>query len=153
MHPRRPVHSRRGAALLFVLVTLFVASLIMVTLAQGVVRQHRQQRLERDHWQAELVADAAVDRLQILLENAPASTRQTWSTVPDETRPQAVAESTAEVTSTTEGYRLTVLTEYPAGSPFRIRIRREITGWQPKLPTTTATDLPPVSALNLENVP
>jgi|GEM_PF-3231362 len=145
--------ARRGAALLFIVVMLFVTSLMLVTLTQGVIRQHRQQRHERDRWQAEFCADAALDRLAIVLRDAPETTSHVWTTVPDATRPGATAVVTTTIAALPAGRRVTAVTDFPAGSTHRVRIRRVI-DWPVEAATmTTALGSQPVSALNLENVP
>lgn len=148
----RTAARRRGAALLFIVVTLVVVSLMMVTLTQGVVRQHRQMLQERTRWQAELCADAGLDRLARLLGESPETTTDTWTFTPDEARPDQTAVVTSQIESLTTSRQVTVVAEYPAGSTHRIRIRR-VVEWPLAATLTTENLTLPVSALNLENLP
>ena len=148
----RDLPARRGAALLFIVVLLFVTSLMLVTLTQGVIRQHRQQLHERDRWQAEFCADAALDRLKKVLQETPAAASHTWTTAPDSARPEVTAVVTAEMETLPEGRRVTVLAEYPAGSTHRIRIRRVVVWPLSAATTPPVMETQPVSALILENV-
>lgn len=73
--------SRNAAALVLALILLFVTSAICASLARGVVL--RQQQLE-PRWQgaqAELLADAAIERAVAKLQSDPDYTLETWTPV------------------------------------------------------------------------
>jgi len=79
---RRPIQqrerSRCGAALVMALILLFVTSAICVSLTRRVVM--RQQQLE-PRWQgvqAELLADAAIERAVAKLQLDPTFQSETW---------------------------------------------------------------------------
>ncbi len=122
------LHQRRGAAMLFVVVLLFVASLLMATLVQSVLRQHRQLRLERFRTQAGWCADAGVQRAIAQLRLNPEFRQETWTIhlpgTPNETS-RGVAEVQIHVEAAGENRRISIAAEYPVGAVHRVRTRRE----------------------------
>lgn len=121
--------NRRGAAMLFVVVLLFVASLLMAALVQSVLRQHRQLRLDRVRAQAGWCADAGVQRAIAHLRRNPEFRREVWGIELDR-GPNEHSPETAEVQITVEPVgehlRISTVAEYPVGAVHRVRNRREL---------------------------
>jgi type II secretory pathway component PulK len=116
---RKP--TRRGGALMVVIVALAVASMIGATLLQMAFNQRRQQQHDRLRVQAGWLADAGIQRG---LQRARVETEyrgETWTLdVPGRTTTQP-----AEVQITVgDDKTVTAVATYPTTTTFRARVRR-----------------------------
>lgn len=140
---RRAIVPRRGAVMLLVIVMLFVATLLMGTIVEGVLRGRRQLRQEQRRLQAHWLADAGLQRARHKLRTTPDYGGDTWRVSgPDAS---GEAEIVTTVTGPSDAKQLTVVVDYPLGSPARVRVRRQ---------TLVSLSLEPrtVSALLPENI-
>ncbi len=140
---RRAMASRRGAVMMLVIVMLFVATLLMGTIVEGVLRGRRQLRQEERRLQAHWLADAGLQRARHKLRMSPDYGGDAWRVSgPDAS---GEAEIVTTVTGPSDAKQLTVVVDYPLGSPARVRVR-----WQ----TLVSLSLEPrtVSALLPENI-
>jgi type II secretory pathway component PulK len=124
----RPVTSRRGAAIVFGLVTLLVASLLVAAVIKTAALSHRQLQRDELRVQANLLADAGCERVLAKLRQQPDFTGETW-TVPAEQlglgRTAAVKCQVSTDAAGADRRIVSVTAEYPVGSPDRCRVTRE----------------------------
>ena len=119
--------TRRGAAMVFALMALLVASMLIAALLRTTALSHRQLKRDEYRLQANLLADAGYDRAVKTLKIKPDFTTEEWK-VPAE---QLSSERTALVrlsvtTDTTQPKRriVSVIAEYPSGHPDLVRVTR-----------------------------
>jgi hypothetical protein len=129
--------------MLLVIVMLFVATLLMGTIVEGVLRGRRQLRQEQRRLQAHWLADAGLRRAHHKLRTTPDYGGDAWRVSgPDAS---GEAEIVTTVTGPSDAKQMTVVVDYPLGSPARVRVRRQ---------TLVSLSLEPrtVSALLPENI-
>lgn len=117
--------ARRGAAMLIVMIALFVSSLIIGALVQSVIRQQRQVRREVARAQAEWCAVAGLERAQLQSRSDPEYRgEQLMLPVTEE----LAADVRIEVVRAAAGGTavVTVIADYPSEGPERHRARRQL---------------------------
>lgn len=80
---KRP--KRNGLAMLIVIALVAVSALLLAGVMKSIVTHHRQTRLQHEHRQCRLLADAGLARAATLLSADAEYEGETWSLAKDET--------------------------------------------------------------------
>ena len=127
-HSYRGRRPQRGAALMAVLVCLLVAGLAVLGMLRGAVTEQRQLRDQRQHLQAERLAEAGMDRACAQLQVSAAYSGETWRIAANELGGPSAATVTIRVAAVADGKnerRVFVQSDYPDDSLRRTRKTRE----------------------------
>lgn len=120
-----PRLSRRGGALMVVIVALAVASMVGATLLQMAFTQRRQQQHDRLRVQAAWLAEAGLHRGLQRARTDDAYRGETWMVdVPG--RAEALIAEVQITIDATDNRTVTAVATYPATTTFRARVRRAI---------------------------
>ena len=123
----RPTTTRRGAAMVFALMALLVASMMIAALLRTTAMSHRQLKRDEYRLQASLLADAGCDRALMLLKIKPDFTTEEWKVSAEQLSPERTASVRLSVTSdTAQPTRriVSAIAEYPSGKPDLVRVTR-----------------------------
>jgi hypothetical protein len=143
---RGPEPTRRGAALLLVVLAIVISAMVVGTLAQMAVAQRHQMRRERDRLQAFWLVDSGCRRAIAQLATNAEYAGESWRVdVPGSAAAQAGL-VTIQVTATEDQRRLEVVAEFPAGAIQRAKLRRELT-WSADAATAAADTTPCESSI------
>lgn len=133
---------RRAAAMIVALVILLVVGLISGLTLQAILQSHRQTRDEAQRVQAELLADAALDRAVLMLGKDLQWKGENWTVnlaaPPDEQANAKAANTGRETTGVVEtkveksagradAVRIALTAIYPSDPVHRAQAMREIT--------------------------
>ncbi len=128
--PTAPMPSpRRGSAIVFALVALFVASLMIASLLRTASMSHRQLLRDEFRTQAHLLADAGGERALAQLRKQPDFTDEVWTVPADQLGFERTAVVRLKVITdpVRSAKRIVAITaEYPAGNPDVVRVSREL---------------------------
>ena len=119
--------SRRGAAMVFALMAILVASMLIAALLRTTAMSHRQLKRDEYRLQANLLADAGCDRALVLLKIKPDFTTEEWKVPAEQLSPDRTATVRLSVTNDTtqpERRMVSVIAEYPTGHPDLVRVTR-----------------------------
>jgi type II secretory pathway component PulK len=122
-----PTTSRRGAAMVFALMALLVASMMMAALLRTTAMSHRQLKRDEYRLQANLLADAGCDRALMLLKIKPEFTTEEWKVPSEQLSPERTASVRLSITpdrARPERRIVSVIAEYPTGHPDLVRVTR-----------------------------
>ena len=126
-------HRRRGTVLVAALVCLLIVIALLGSMLQGTLRIRRQLHAERDRRQTELLLLAGAQRAAFRLAAEADYRGETWKLPADNIISHGDGQVT--ITATREAddqpWRLSVVAEYPVGSPASIR-RSSTFNIQPK---------------------
>lgn len=123
----RPTPIRRGAAMVFALMALLVASMMIAALLRTTAMSHRQLKRDEFRLQANLLADAGCDRAMILLKIKPDFTTEEWIVPAEQLSSDRTATVRLSVVTDTiqPAHRMvSVIAEYPTGHPDLVRVTR-----------------------------
>ena len=127
---RTAVHEpRRGAAIVFSLIALLVASMLIAALIRMTGLAHRQMVNEELRAQANLIADSACDRGLASSSREADFRDETWHISAAQLRNGHEARVLIQVISDetdAEKKFLTVMVEYPLSHPNLVRVRRRV---------------------------
>ena len=119
--------TRRGAAMVFALMAILVASMLIAALLRTTAMSHRQLKRDEYRLQANLLADAGCDRALVLLKIKPDFTTEEWKVPAEQLSPDRTATVRLSVTHDTtqpERRMVSVIAEYPTGHPDLVRVTR-----------------------------
>ena len=125
--PVRRTSTRRGAAMVFALMALLVASMMIAALMKTTAMSHRQLKRDEYRLQASLLADAGCDRAVMLLKLKPDFTTEEWKVPAEQLSSERTASVRLSVTNdTAQPTRriVSVTAEYPSGDPDLVRVTR-----------------------------
>jgi type II secretory pathway component PulK len=123
----RRTSTRRGAAMVFALMALLVASMMIAALLRTIAMSHRQFKRDEYRLQASLLADAGCDRALMLLKIKPDFTTAEWKVPAEQLSPDRTA--SVRISVTTDAAQptrriMSVIAEYPSGHPDLVRVTR-----------------------------
>ena len=126
---RSPDHSARGAAMVFALIALLIASMIIGSLMRTASRSHRQLKRDEYRLQASFLADAGCDRAQLLLQQNPDFQSGEWQIPAGRLAPGRAAIVQMSVTTDPdhpEERIIAAVARYPIDHRDLVRITRQI---------------------------
>jgi type II secretory pathway component PulK len=114
---------RSGVAIIAALVCLLVVMAILGAMLRGTLRNYREMRSERDLRQAELLLQAAHNRVLQRIKNDTEYHGETWNLPADEIAGTGDGRVTIEITPATRqaAGNAKVMAEYPLGGETSIR--------------------------------
>ena len=121
--------SRRGAAMIFALIALLVASIIIGSLLKTAGMSHRQLKKDENRLQASLLADAGCDRIRMLLQTQADFTSGEWNVSAEQFgsgRSGQVQMTVATDPNNPDRRIIMAVAHYPVGQPDAVRITRQI---------------------------
>ncbi|MCH8828904.1 MAG: hypothetical protein IID45_04925 [Planctomycetes bacterium] len=122
-----PADSRRGAALIFAMIALLLASVIGAALLKTALAQRRQARREQNRAQSEWLAESGLERAAALLARDASYKGETWNVAAKElggNQAGRVIIEVAPVPTDSNRRRVTVIADFPAGTQKRSRSRK-----------------------------
>ena len=126
---------RRAVVLLSVLVCLGVAMMLFLAWLKTAALERGQLRAQQDRVQAEILADAGLDRAGAQLHAASDYSGETWQIGADSFAGRGAASVTIRVESVPEkatARKVQAVAEYPVGSDARVRRSKQVTIVLPK---------------------
>ena len=124
------IGDRRGVVLMSVLVCMAVAMLLFAAWLKTAAMERRQLRTQQDRLQAEILADAGLDRAAAQLLSAGDYSGETWQVGPEALAGRGAATVTIQVDSpkeTPSSRKVHVVAEYPVVGAARVRRSKQIT--------------------------
>ena len=133
---------RRAAAMMMALIVLLVVGLISGLALRAILQSHRQTREELQRVQAELLADAALNRAMVMLQKDANWQGETWTvnlaSLPAENGDAKAAATDPKFTGVVETHvekaaaqpdalRISVTANYPSDPVHRAQAKREMT--------------------------
>ena len=118
---------RRGAAIIFAMVALLLASMMIAALLQMTAVSHRQMLREQFRLQAGLLADAGLQRALVRLQNQPDWKDEVWQISSDDLSTGFAAEirMTVEEVLNSTSKIVKVTAQYPLNNPSVVRVIRQ----------------------------
>jgi hypothetical protein len=151
-NPSNKPARRSGAALLLVVIAIVVSAMIVGTLAQMAISQHRQIRREHDRIQTQWLIESGLDRAAARLTRDAGYTGEEWR-IDLDARPAARTGLVTIRVDTPQGdpqhRRVAVHAEFPAGALHRTRLHSEQV-WTLAVDNSQSTST--ASAISPENV-
>ncbi|HEV3136753.1 MAG TPA: hypothetical protein VGZ26_02595 [Pirellulales bacterium] len=126
---------RRAVVLMSVLVCLAVAMSLFLAWLKTAALERKQLQVQHDRVQAEILADAGLDRAAAQLLSARDYSAETWQIGPESLAGRGTATVTIHVEAVpenTEARTVHAVAEYPAGSVQCVRRSKQITIVLPK---------------------
>lgn len=145
--------SRRGAALLLVVIAIVVSTMIVGTLAQMAIAQHRQVRREHERVQTFWLVESGLDRAAARLSRDADYTGEDWRVDVAGRQEPRQGVVTIRITKAADEPRhrlVEVVAEYPAGDVHHTRLRGEQI-WSLAAPANSTASTT-ASAIQPENV-
>ena len=118
---------RRGAAIIFAMLALLLASMMIAALLQMTAVSQRQMLREQFRLQAGLLADAGLQRAIVRLQNQPDWNDEVWQISSDDLTTGFAAEvrMTVEEEPDSTAKILKVTAQYPVNNPSVVRVIRQ----------------------------
>jgi hypothetical protein len=130
----RPIE-RRAVVLMSVLVCLAVAMSLFLVWLKTAALERRQLQVQQDRMQAEILADAGLDRAAAQLLSASDYSAETWQIGPESLAGRGAAAVAIRVEAAPENAQartVHTVAEYPVGSMQCVRRSKQITIVLPK---------------------
>jgi Tfp pilus assembly protein PilX len=134
-HKNRPKIDRRAVVLVSVLVCLAVAMTMFLAWLKTAALERRQLQARQDRVQAEILADAGLDRAAAQLLSAGSYSAETWQIGAESLAGRGAATVTIRVESVPENATARIVhavADYPVGREERVRRSKQITVVLPK---------------------
>ncbi len=121
--------ARSGAAIVFGLIALLVASMLIAVLLRTAAMSHRQLKRDEFRMQASLLADAGIARAIARIQTQPEFDEEVWTVPADHFSFDRTAVVRWKIAADNDNQTLrmvSVTAEFPSGHPDVVRISRKL---------------------------
>ena len=125
-----PNNNRRAVVLMSVLVCMAVAMVLFLAWLKTAAMERSQLRAQQDRLQAEILADAGLERAAAQLKSTPDYSGETWQIGADAFAGRGAAAVEIRIEPAEEAAtsrKVHAIAEFPAGSDARVRRSKQIT--------------------------
>ena len=135
----RSLSTRRGTILVVAIVCLLVTSMLLVSLVQAAVQNHRQTRRQSENIQARWLAEAGLARAVARLAEDTAYSGETWKVTIDAAPGQVeIRVSPVKADDNQNQRAVRVVAQFPADSTVSAQVTRT-TRWQPPAQSSSSS--------------
>lgn len=125
-----PHNDRRAVVLMSVLVCMAVAMVLFLAWLKTAAMERKQLRAQQDRLQAEILADAGLDRAAVQLQSTGDYSGETWQIGAEAFAGRGAATVTIQVKPSEENATsrtVHAVAEFPVGNEVRVRRSKQIT--------------------------